>query len=81
MAHLADMKARTVALLTFSPLSLPTGYPCALVYRRFLFYQPATVIHLFHAFSGLALAAFNFGEAKREVMLDVGRCVGVGMTC
>ncbi|XP_051262079.1 lysophospholipid acyltransferase 5 isoform X2 [Dicentrarchus labrax] len=43
-------------------LSILIGYPCALVYRRFLFYQPATVIHLFHAFSGLALAAFNFGS-------------------
>ncbi|KAM8870208.1 lysophospholipid acyltransferase 5 isoform 1-T1 [Spinachia spinachia] len=41
-------------------LSILIGYPCALVYRRFLFYQPATVIHLFHTFSGLALAAFNF---------------------
>ncbi|XP_074509378.1 lysophospholipid acyltransferase 5 isoform X2 [Sebastes fasciatus] len=43
-------------------LSILIGYPCALVYRRFLFYQPATVIHLFHTFSGLALAAFNFGS-------------------
>ncbi|XP_034553176.1 lysophospholipid acyltransferase 5 [Notolabrus celidotus] len=42
-------------------LSILIGYPCALVYRRFLFYQPATVIHLFHTLSGLALAAFNFG--------------------
>ncbi|XP_028280261.1 lysophospholipid acyltransferase 5 [Parambassis ranga] len=43
-------------------LSILIGYPCALVYRRFFFYQPPTVIHLFHAFSGLALAAFNFGS-------------------
>uniref|UniRef100_A0A3Q3KR76 Lysophospholipid acyltransferase 5 n=1 Tax=Monopterus albus TaxID=43700 RepID=A0A3Q3KR76_MONAL len=43
-------------------LSILIGYPCALVYRKFLFYQPATVIHLFHTFSGLALAAFNFGS-------------------
>ncbi|XP_053182429.1 lysophospholipid acyltransferase 5 [Scomber japonicus] len=42
-------------------LSILIGYPFALIYRRFLFYQPATVIHLFHAVSGLALAAFNFG--------------------
>ncbi|XP_020504768.1 lysophospholipid acyltransferase 5 [Labrus bergylta] len=42
-------------------LSILIGYPCALVYRRFLFYQSTTVIHLFHAVSGLALAAFNFG--------------------
>uniref|UniRef100_A0AAQ5XD76 Lysophospholipid acyltransferase 5 n=1 Tax=Amphiprion ocellaris TaxID=80972 RepID=A0AAQ5XD76_AMPOC len=40
----------------------PAGYPCALLYRRLLFHQPATVIHLFHSFSGLALAAFNFGS-------------------
>ncbi|KAM9309558.1 lysophospholipid acyltransferase 5 [Pholidichthys leucotaenia] len=42
-------------------LSILIGYPCAVVYRWFLFYQPATVIHLFHTLSGLALAAFNFG--------------------
>ena len=43
-------------------LSVFMGYPCALVYRWFLFHQPAKIIHLFHALSGLALAAFNFGE-------------------
>ncbi|KAM4600839.1 lysophospholipid acyltransferase 5 [Polymixia lowei] len=43
-------------------LSVLIGYPCALVYRRFLFHKPATIIHLFHTFSGLALAAFNFGS-------------------
>uniref|UniRef100_A0A673BMD5 Lysophospholipid acyltransferase 5 n=1 Tax=Sphaeramia orbicularis TaxID=375764 RepID=A0A673BMD5_9TELE len=43
-------------------LSILIGYPFALVYRRFFFYQSATVIHLFHAISGLALAAFNFGS-------------------
>ncbi|XP_023129911.1 lysophospholipid acyltransferase 5 [Amphiprion ocellaris] len=43
-------------------LSILIGYPCALLYRRLLFHQPATVIHLFHSFSGLALAAFNFGS-------------------
>ncbi|GAA6229262.1 lysophospholipid acyltransferase 5 [Lates japonicus] len=42
-------------------LSILIGYPCALVYRRVLFHQPATVVHLFHTISGLALAAFNFG--------------------
>ncbi|KAJ4923183.1 hypothetical protein JOQ06_022711, partial [Pogonophryne albipinna] len=42
-------------------LSILIGYPCALVYRKYLFYQTATVINLFHAISGLALAAFNFG--------------------
>uniref|UniRef100_A0A667YCA2 Lysophospholipid acyltransferase 5 n=1 Tax=Myripristis murdjan TaxID=586833 RepID=A0A667YCA2_9TELE len=43
-------------------LSVLIGYPCALVYRQFLFHQPATTVHLFHTFSGLALAAFNFGS-------------------
>uniref|UniRef100_A0A8C5HQW5 Lysophospholipid acyltransferase 5 n=1 Tax=Gouania willdenowi TaxID=441366 RepID=A0A8C5HQW5_GOUWI len=42
-------------------LSILIGYPCALVYRHILFHKPATVIHLFHTLSGLALAAFNFG--------------------
>nr|XP_043890442.1 lysophospholipid acyltransferase 5 isoform X1 [Solea senegalensis] len=41
-------------------LSILVGYPCALFYRRVLFHQSSTVIHLFHTFSGLALAAFNF---------------------
>ncbi|XP_047453786.1 lysophospholipid acyltransferase 5 isoform X1 [Mugil cephalus] len=45
-------------------LSILIGYPCALVYRRFLFYQSPTVIHLFHALSGLALAAFNFAGSQ-----------------
>ncbi|XP_011483752.1 lysophospholipid acyltransferase 5 isoform X1 [Oryzias latipes] len=45
-------------------LSILIGYPCAVVYRRFLFHQPATVLHLFHLFSGLALAAFNFAGAQ-----------------
>ncbi|KAI5620444.1 lysophospholipid acyltransferase 5, partial [Silurus asotus] len=42
-------------------LFLFTGYPFALVYRRFLFHQSPSVIHLFHAVSGLSLAVFNFG--------------------
>ncbi|XP_074540434.1 lysophospholipid acyltransferase 5 isoform X1 [Halichoeres trimaculatus] len=45
-------------------LSILIGYPCALVYRRFLFYQSATVLHLFHTLSGLALAAFNFAGSQ-----------------
>lgn len=35
------------------------------MYRWFLFYQPAAVLHLFHTLSGLALAVFNFGEAEQ----------------
>ncbi|XP_029592440.1 lysophospholipid acyltransferase 5-like isoform X2 [Salvelinus namaycush] len=42
-------------------LSVLVGYPCALLYRQFFFHQPPTVIHLYHAISGLSLAAFNFG--------------------
>ncbi|XP_054638671.1 lysophospholipid acyltransferase 5 isoform X2 [Dunckerocampus dactyliophorus] len=42
--------------------SILIGYPFALVYRSFFFYQPPAVIHLFHTFSGLALATFNFGS-------------------
>uniref|UniRef100_A0A146WAM8 Lysophospholipid acyltransferase 5 n=1 Tax=Fundulus heteroclitus TaxID=8078 RepID=A0A146WAM8_FUNHE len=45
-------------------LSVLIGYPFALVYRWFLFNQPATVIHLFHICSGLALAAFNFAGSQ-----------------
>ncbi|KAM8826283.1 lysophospholipid acyltransferase 5 isoform 1-T1 [Synchiropus picturatus] len=45
-------------------LSILIAYPCALVYRRFLFYQPAPVIHLFHTLSGLALATFNFAGSQ-----------------
>lgn len=48
------------------PPLLATGYPCALVYRRFLFHQSAFVIHLFHTLSGLSLAVFNFGETEKE---------------
>ncbi|XP_068616661.1 lysophospholipid acyltransferase 5 [Brachionichthys hirsutus] len=43
-------------------LSILIGYPFALVYRHFLFYQSANVLHVFHLFSGLALATFNFGS-------------------
>uniref|UniRef100_A0AAY5K4B2 Lysophospholipid acyltransferase 5 n=1 Tax=Esox lucius TaxID=8010 RepID=A0AAY5K4B2_ESOLU len=49
--------ARYSALLT----NIIVRYPCALLYRRFFFHQPPTVIHLYHAISGLSLAAFNFG--------------------
>ncbi|XP_066539044.1 lysophospholipid acyltransferase 5 isoform X1 [Hoplias malabaricus] len=43
-------------------LSILIGYPFALVYRRFLFHQSASIIHLFHTLSGLSLAVFNFGS-------------------
>ncbi|XP_062848788.1 lysophospholipid acyltransferase 5 [Trichomycterus rosablanca] len=43
-------------------LSVLIGYPLALVYRRFLFHQSPSVLHLFHALSGLCLAVFNFGS-------------------
>lgn len=54
-------------LLSFSR----AGYPFALVYRWFLFYQPATVLHLFHTLSGLALAIFNFGEMQQCAILFI----------
>nr|XP_057908983.1 lysophospholipid acyltransferase 5 isoform X1 [Doryrhamphus excisus]XP_057908984.1 lysophospholipid acyltransferase 5 isoform X1 [Doryrhamphus excisus] len=44
--------------------SILIGYPFALVYRSFLFHQPPTIIHLFHTFSGLALATFNFAGSQ-----------------
>ncbi|XP_030639903.1 lysophospholipid acyltransferase 5 [Chanos chanos] len=43
-------------------LSILLGYPFALFYRRFVFYQSPFVVHLFHTVSGLSLAAFNFGS-------------------
>jgi len=52
--------------LIYFPFFSPVGYPFALVYRCFLFHQSATVVHLFHTFSGLALAMFNFGEIENE---------------
>ncbi|GAA6069891.1 lysophospholipid acyltransferase 5 isoform X1 [Tachysurus ichikawai] len=47
-------------------LSILIGYPFALVYRQFLFHQSPSVIHLFHVFSGLSLAVFNFGKTKEK---------------
>lgn len=55
----------SVSLLTHLHSVSLAGYPFALVYRWFLFYQSATVLHLFHTLSGLALAIFNFGEILR----------------
>ncbi|TRZ01736.1 hypothetical protein DNTS_032285, partial [Danionella cerebrum] len=46
-------------------LSVLLGYPFALVYRWLFFHQSTTVIHLFHTFSGLALAIFNFVLAAK----------------
>ncbi|XP_041961891.1 lysophospholipid acyltransferase 5 [Alosa sapidissima] len=43
-------------------LSILLGYPFAVIYRRYIFYQTPSIIHLYHACSGLALAAFNFGS-------------------
>ncbi|KAG7216979.1 hypothetical protein INR49_001633 [Caranx melampygus] len=42
------------------------GYPFALCTGA-SFPPVPTVIHLFHTLSGLALAAFNFGEMKRKI--------------
>ncbi|XP_069038530.1 lysophospholipid acyltransferase 5 isoform X2 [Lepisosteus oculatus] len=43
-------------------LSILIGYPFALLYRQFLFRRDPCLIHVFHALSGLGLAAFNFGS-------------------
>uniref|UniRef100_A0A8C2C2D9 Lysophospholipid acyltransferase 5 n=1 Tax=Cyprinus carpio TaxID=7962 RepID=A0A8C2C2D9_CYPCA len=65
----------------------PVGYPFALVYRWFLFHQSATVVHLFHTFSGLALATFNFGSQVCHSLLCVViqflllRLMGRTVTC
>ncbi|XP_055065798.2 lysophospholipid acyltransferase 5 isoform X1 [Misgurnus anguillicaudatus] len=45
-------------------LSILLGYPFALAYRWFFFYQSATFVHLFHTFTGLALATFNFAGSQ-----------------
>uniref|UniRef100_H2ZWS5 Lysophospholipid acyltransferase 5 n=1 Tax=Latimeria chalumnae TaxID=7897 RepID=H2ZWS5_LATCH len=37
------------------------GYPFALFYRYFLFGKQPYIIHLFHTFTGLWIAYFNFG--------------------
>lgn len=58
----------------FFSSSSPAGYPFAVVYRRFLFHQSSTVIHLFHAVTGLALAAFNFGEMTTTFVRLYWRC-------
>uniref|UniRef100_A0A673IGK5 Lysophospholipid acyltransferase 5 n=1 Tax=Sinocyclocheilus rhinocerous TaxID=307959 RepID=A0A673IGK5_9TELE len=68
-------------------LSILLGYPFALVYRWFLFHQSATVVHLFHTFSGLALATFNFGYQVCHSLLCVViqflllRLMGRTVTC
>uniref|UniRef100_A0A673IJY8 Uncharacterized protein n=1 Tax=Sinocyclocheilus rhinocerous TaxID=307959 RepID=A0A673IJY8_9TELE len=69
MCHNVCSFDRTIASHHMPDLFLsvfPVGYPFALVYRWFLFHQSATVVHLFHTFSGLALATFNFGEREKE---------------
>jgi hypothetical protein len=38
------------------------GYPLALFYRHYLFYKDSYLIHLFHTFTGLSIAYFNFGK-------------------
>ncbi|XP_004643571.1 lysophospholipid acyltransferase 5 [Octodon degus] len=42
-------------------ISIFLGYPLALFYRHYLFYKDSYLIHLFHAFTGLSIAYFNFG--------------------
>ncbi|KFO20275.1 Lysophospholipid acyltransferase 5 [Fukomys damarensis] len=47
------------------------GYPLALFYRHYLFYKDSYLIHLFHAFTGLSIAYFNFGHQFYHSLLCV----------
>ncbi|EPY89787.1 lysophospholipid acyltransferase 5 isoform 1 [Camelus ferus] len=47
------------------------GYPLALFYRRYLFYKDSYLIHLFHTFTGLSIAYYNFGSQLYHSLLCV----------
>ncbi|TEA30535.1 hypothetical protein DBR06_SOUSAS12410088, partial [Sousa chinensis] len=47
------------------------GYPLALFYRHYLFYKDSYLIHLFHAFTGLSIAYYNFGIQLYHSLLCV----------
>nr|XP_020013909.1 lysophospholipid acyltransferase 5 isoform X2 [Castor canadensis] len=52
-------------------ISIFLGYPLALFYRHYLFYKDSYLIHLFHAFTGLSIAYFNFGYQFYHSLLCV----------
>ncbi|OWK03596.1 LPCAT3 [Cervus elaphus hippelaphus] len=47
------------------------GYPLALFYRRYLFYKDSYLIHLFHTFTGLSIAYYNFGTQFYHSLLCI----------
>uniref|UniRef100_A0A8C6RL75 Lysophospholipid acyltransferase 5 n=1 Tax=Nannospalax galili TaxID=1026970 RepID=A0A8C6RL75_NANGA len=52
-------------------ISIFLGYPLALFYRHYLFYKDSYLIHLFHAFTGLSIAYFNFGPQFYHSLLCI----------
>ncbi|KAB0397231.1 hypothetical protein E2I00_015123, partial [Balaenoptera physalus] len=46
-------------------------YPLALFYRHYLFYKDSYLIHLFHTFTGLSIAYYNFGNQLYHSLLCV----------
>ncbi|XP_054575302.1 lysophospholipid acyltransferase 5 isoform X3 [Eptesicus fuscus] len=52
-------------------ISIFLGYPLALFYRHYLFYKDSYLIHLFHTFTGLSIAYFNFGNQMYHSLLCV----------
>uniref|UniRef100_A0ABI7YNS4 Lysophosphatidylcholine acyltransferase 3 n=1 Tax=Felis catus TaxID=9685 RepID=A0ABI7YNS4_FELCA len=53
-------------------ISIFMGYPMAVFYRRYLYFKDSYLIHLFHAFTGLSIAYFNFGNQLYHSLLCVG---------
>ncbi|XP_009423008.1 lysophospholipid acyltransferase 5 isoform X1 [Pan paniscus] len=52
-------------------ISIFLGYPFALFYRHYLFYKETYLIHLFHTFTGLSIAYFNFGNQLYHSLLCI----------
>ncbi|CAD7670459.1 unnamed protein product [Nyctereutes procyonoides] len=52
-------------------ISIFMGYPLALFFRRYLFFKDSYLIHLFHTFTGLSIAYFNFGNQLYHSLLCV----------
>ncbi|XP_074259549.1 lysophospholipid acyltransferase 5 isoform X2 [Saimiri boliviensis] len=52
-------------------ISIFLGYPFALFYRHYLFYKESYLIHLFHTFTGLSIAYFNFGNQLYHSLLCI----------
>ncbi|XP_025259588.1 lysophospholipid acyltransferase 5 isoform X1 [Theropithecus gelada] len=52
-------------------ISIFLGYPFALFYRHYLFYKESYLIHLYHTFTGLSIAYFNFGNQLYHSLLCI----------